>query len=230
MSGCDNCGAKAGCSHRKQAMFSEIDSAMARIYPTQTWGQRDFSLELESQFDDEALQGLSEILATALDAKTVVQPGNDSEYCSYIYVMCMGRPPCLAEARAAGTAIPGSDESVNELYLRVCVSHLVPFVAVQESSMTISGTDGGLFVRESILGGVYSAPLLPRFRKLISILEKEGLIHLDCGEIDKPPKGFSPGDYGELFEGDPVTMNFLFFPQPMSASVVTQMAVAKRSA
>ncbi len=39
--GCTNCGNKGGCDARKHEMFGAIDEALARLYPTRRWDERD---------------------------------------------------------------------------------------------------------------------------------------------------------------------------------------------
>ena len=39
MGGCGNAGAKGGCDDRKSPMFAAMESTLARLYPTRTWGE-----------------------------------------------------------------------------------------------------------------------------------------------------------------------------------------------
>ena len=39
--GCTNCKSKTGCDHRKGEMLEQVDQALARLYPTRTWGEPD---------------------------------------------------------------------------------------------------------------------------------------------------------------------------------------------
>ena len=39
--GCTDCGKKGGCDARKHGMFAAIDEALARLYPTRRWDERD---------------------------------------------------------------------------------------------------------------------------------------------------------------------------------------------
>jgi len=39
--GCTSCGNKGGCDSRKHDMMAAIDEALARIYPTRRWAERD---------------------------------------------------------------------------------------------------------------------------------------------------------------------------------------------
>ena len=109
------------------------------------------------------------------------------------------------------SAAPGD---ISERYLRVCVSHLARFAAIQEISMSLTSSGEAFLLEELAKPGVYDAPLLPRLRKLVTLLENEGLCHLDFGEITEPPPGFSSGTYGEHFDGEPAVVNYLFYPQP----------------
>lgn len=215
MSGCTNCGSKVGCDHRKGAMMAELDLALERLYPTRTWGEpRDADVSLPN--DD--LSAIADELAGELKAATFVKLGDDAEPCDYIYVLCMGRTPCVVQVRDHGVPVPDEWRSdgmwVEELYLRLVISHRAPVAAVQQVTVTLIRDGNTFLVRESPRAGVYDAPLLPRMQKLVAVLPAYDLLHVDFGEIAAPPPGFHAGSWRELFGADPAIANYFFYPQP----------------
>jgi hypothetical protein len=213
--GCTSCKSKTGCDHRKGAMMDEVDRALARLYPTQTWGESDDVLA--SGLDPDELAALADELAETLNTATFVVPGGDDSPCDFIYVLCMGRTPCVVQVRDHGVAPPAEWDdatSINELYLRVCVSQRARVAAVQQVAIDLVRDRCGFIVRERPRAGVYDAPLLPRMQKLVATLPAYDLLHVDFGEIAHAPPGFHPGIWRELFGGDPAIANYLFYPQP----------------
>lgn len=220
MSGCTNCGSKGGCDDRKGDMFAALDDTLARLYPTQTWGEID-DAQVASALAPGDLAALAEELATELNGATFVRPGDDDEPCDYIYVLAMGRPPCALQVRDFGVAVPdewprrATDPALQELYLRVTISHLAPMAAVQQVTMTVHADDaGGLTIREAARAGVYDAPLLRRMQRLVAILPAYGLTHLDFGEISAPRPPLAAGAWRALYGGEPAVANYLFSPRP----------------
>lgn len=220
MGGCTNCAAKSGCTDRKGTMFQELDQALARLYPTRTWGQPDDLARFEGGISEEDGYALAEEMALALDAATFFRPGEPDEYCDYIYVLCLGREPCLVQIRDGAVPLPDeiaqgpADVLIQEQYLRVCLSHMARVAGVQQTAMELGRVGGDYLVREMPRPGVYDAPLLRRFQRLVSLLPAYEVVHLDFGEISAPPPGFDPGEYPHLYGDLPHTANYLFYPQP----------------
>ena len=225
MGGCTNCKGKAGCDHRKGAMLESVDRALETLYPTKTWGEPDDSLGASVAAADEGLHGmpadelaaLAEELAQELNAATFVREGGDDEPCDYIYVLCMGRTPCVLQARDHGVPIPAEWRDVDaleELYLRVVISQRARVAAVQQVAIQLVRDGNGFIVRESPRASVYDAPLLRRMQKLVAILPAYDLLHVDFGEIAHAPPGYNAGSWRELFGGEPSIANYLFYPQP----------------
>lgn len=231
MGGCENCGAKKGCTHRKDGMFAEIDRVMDRLYPTRTWGEPDDLARFGAGIGDEEGQALAEELARELDASTFYRAGDDGDYCDYIYILCVGREPCLIQLRDGQVPVPDelrtAEPPISELYLRVCLSHMARLAGVQQVAMELDTQPDKVaagpgdspdhldyLVHERPRAGVYDAPLLRRMQRLVAILPAYDITHLDFGEISAPPTGFFPGNYAELYGGAPHTANFLFYPQP----------------
>jgi hypothetical protein len=214
--GCTNCKAKSGCDDRKGTMFEALDGAIARLYPERVWGRPDDRARLDAGVCEHDAEALSSELAAELDASTFYRPGRDDEYCDYIYVQCIGREPNLVQIRDGGAAMPDeiAGELVREQYLRVCLSTMARFAGVQQVAMSLDWDDGEPVVVEAPRAGVYDAPLLRRFQKLVAILPAYDIVHLDFGEICAPIEGFDAGDYVRLYGGQPLKANYVFYPQP----------------
>ena len=213
--GCTNCKSKSGCDDRKGSMIASVDQALEQLYPTRTWGESDDS-EIAGPPPDE-IAGLADELAATLGAATFVRPGGDDEPCDYIYVLCLGRPPCIVQVRDHGVAVPAEwygTDSLRELYLRLVISQRARVAAVQQVAVDLARAPNGFLVREQPRAGVYDAPLLHRLQKLVATLPGYDLLHVDFGEIAHAPPGYRAGAWRELFGGEPAIANYLFYPQP----------------
>jgi len=235
MGGCTNCKGKVGCDHRKGAMIESVDRALESLYPTRTWGEPDDTQS--AGMPCEELAALADELAAELGAATFVREGGDDEPCDYIYILCMGRTPCVVQVRDHGVAPPAEWQQVDapemerggftptrgieELYLRVVISQRARVAAVQQVSVDLVKSDGGWLVRERPRAGVYDAPLLHRLQKLVAILPAYELLHVDFGEIAHAPTGYLAGTWRELFGGEPAIANYLFYPQPTTMVATT---------
>jgi hypothetical protein len=235
MGGCTNCGSKTGCDHRKGEMMSAVDAALAALYPSKTWGEPDERVALTLVPEPVDLAALAEELAVELRAATFVRHGGDDEPCDYLYVLCLGRTPCIVQVRDHEVPVPAEwapGTGVSEQYLRLCISHRAAMVAIQQVSMEATYEDGALVVREAPRAGVYDAPLLSRMQRAVAILPAYGLLHVDFGEIAGPPSGYAGGQWPEKFGGGvklPSIANYLFFPQPptMVSMACTPLAPAR---
>ena len=220
MGGCTNCGSKTGCDHRKGEMMGAVDEALASLYPSKTWGEPDERVAMSLRPDPTDLAGLAEELALELRAATFIRQGGDDEPCDYIYMLCLGRTPCIVQVRDHDVPVPREWEpgvGCNELYLRLCISHRAPMAAIQQVAMEAVYQDGAVMVREAPRAGVYDAPLLSRMQRAVAILPAYGLLHVDFGEIAGPAAGYEGGQWPALYgEGrkQPTIANYLFFPQP----------------
>jgi hypothetical protein len=212
-------------------MFAALDAAMQRLYPSRRWGDRTEPAAPEAGVPLELIPALSDQLAARLKTLVVHLPGGPHETCDYLHVLCLGRTPSLLEVReglAAPSAIVSDDgPELVELYLRVVLSTLVPFAAVQQVALSarLDGDGEALWIEETVRAGVFDPVLLPRFRTLVAVLMEHGLRHLDFGEITEAPKGYDPGDYGERYGGVPGVANYLFYPQPSSSITTTVLSL-----
>ena len=211
-------------------MLADVDAALARIYPTRTWGEPDD--QLCYGMGAQELGHLADELAGELGGATFVRLGEDDEPCDYIYALCLGRPPCIVQVRDHGVPVPAEwheAEAIREQYLRVVISHRARIAAVQQISIDLVRGDGGFLVREAPRAGVYDAPLLPRMQKLVAILPAYDLTHLDFGDIAHAPPGFSAGPWRELYGADPSIANYLFYAQPTTMVSTTYLPSAEAS-
>ncbi|HET9988537.1 MAG TPA: hypothetical protein VFQ65_08450, partial [Kofleriaceae bacterium] len=216
MGGCTNCKGKSGCDDRKGSMMQSVDDALEQLYPSHTWGEAEEPRDPNhAGMPADELDALAEELATELRAATFVRPGGDDEPCDFIYVLALGRAPCIVQVRDHGVAVPEEwGDAVEEMYLRVVVSQRARVAAVQQVAVTAVRDGEHWLVRESPRAGVYDAPLLARMQKLVAILPAYDVLHVDFGEIAHAPPGFHAGTWQQLFGGEPSIANYLFYPQP----------------
>ncbi len=131
-------------------MLGEVDTALAELYPTRTWGEVADVFGASLSADD--LAGLADELASELRAATFVRPGEDDEACDFIYILCMGRTPCAIQVRDHGVSPPAEwldADSISELYLRVVVSQRAPIAAVQQIALDVRRSDDGYVMRRA---------------------------------------------------------------------------------
>ncbi len=233
--GCTNCGNKGGCDSRKHGMFAAVDDALARLYPTRRWDERDDAAALADGITRDEGQVVAVALGERLGTAVVFKPGDPDEWCDYIYVLCLGRTPCVAEIRESlrgdgrGMLPDGTEDGdaggLDERYLRVALSGLARFAGVQEVAMTMRRHGDELVITESARSGVFDPILLPRFQTLVAGLAAADIRHLDFGEIVEAPAGFDPAGHADRFGAEPVIANYLFYPQsPTAVSTVVLRA------
>ncbi len=223
MGGCTNCGSKPGCDDRKGSMMESVEEALARLYPTRTWGARDDRAVGDDPGAAEDAAAIADELAAELDAAVIMRTGGPDEYCDFLYVLCVGRPPCAVQVRDADVPAPAEwrGARIEEHYLRVALSTITRMAAVQEVSITVADEGDGYVIRERARAGVYAAPLLRRFQRLVSIFPAYDILHVDMGEIAGPPPGFAAGPWPDLYVGAPSIANYLFYPQPTTMAVTS---------
>jgi hypothetical protein len=230
---CTSCGNKGGCDSRKGSMFAALDEALARLYPTRRWSERDEAAGFGAGLGAGEGEALAAALSARLSAATLYRPGAADETCDYIYVLCVGRAPSLVELResaldaaaAEGLRAAIADAPLSELYLRVALSTLARFAAVQEVALSaeVDPERGALVLTEAPRAGIFAPTLLRRLQTLVAVLTERHIRHLDFGEIIEPPATFDPGDYAAAYGGVPAIANYLFYPQPPSAITTTTL-------
>ena len=252
--GCTDCGRKGGCDHRKQGMFAALDVELARLYPTRRWDERDDTAALagaDASADDGAhgeapaaddADVLADALARRLKTLVLAAPGDADEWCDYLYVLCVGRTPAIVEVRAGAAPAPGdwvddagisaaadgegAAPAVEERYLRLALSAVGRYAAVQEVAMSLARAGDALVITEQTRSGVFDPVLLPRMQALVAVLAEHDIRHLDYGELLTEPEGFDPGSYPERYGAGraPVLANYLFSPRPPATVTTTAIA------
>jgi hypothetical protein len=203
-------------------MFAAVDEALARLYPTRRWTERDEAAGFGAGVSAGEGVALARALASRLKALAIHRPGTADETCDYVYVLCVGRTPSLIERREGLADRFEDDADVEELYLRVALSTVARFAGVQQVTMRATkDADGNTVISEAPRTGVFDPVLLKRFQALVAVLAEHDVRHLDFGEILTAPEGFDPVDYAERYGGAPVIANYLFFPQPPSSVTTT---------
>lgn len=217
-------------------MFAAIDEALARLYPTRRWGERDEAAAFQGGVAAEEGEALAGALAKRLKTLALFRPGDAEEWCDYIYVLCLGRAPSIVEMREGGADAQianagqeaGDGEILEERYLRVALSAVARFAGVQEVAMSLRRQGDDLVITESARGGVFDPILLPRFQTLVAVLAESDIRHIDFGEIVEAPVGFEADGYRDQFGTEPVIANYLFYPQPPTAVSTTVIAAPPR--
>jgi hypothetical protein len=226
--GCTSCGNKGGCDDRKGGMFGAIDEALGRLYPTQRWDDRDDAVAFRAGVPPSVSEQLARRVSEQLKTLTLLKAGGTDEYCDYLYVLCFGRQPSILELREGVVGADqvwseAADGKIDELHLRVALSSVAPFAAVQQVTLSVSTDEDHLIISETPRTGVFDPPLLPRMQKLVAVLAELNLRHLDFGDLTQPPPGFEPGDYARKYGGEPTMANYFFYPQPASAVTTTML-------
>jgi hypothetical protein len=211
-------------------MVDTVESALERLYPSRAWGEPDDAARFGAGISEEDGQAIADELAAELDAVALFRPGHEDEYCDYIYVLCIGREPCAVQIRDGEVPMPeeiGDGDVIRELYLRVCLSGMARLAGVQQIAIDLQRDGEELIIREQPRAGVYDAPLLRRFQRLVAILPAYDIVHVDFGDISSPPEGFDHGDYPQRYGLLPHRVNYLFYPQPSTTEVTTILSRAR---
>ncbi|MBC8132972.1 MAG: hypothetical protein H7X95_08335, partial [Deltaproteobacteria bacterium] len=96
-------------------MFAAVDEALARLYPTRRWGERDEASALDAGVTRDEGEALAEAIGKRMKTLALYKPGGADEWCDYIYVLCLGRTPAIVEMRegqAADFAVDSADTDV----------------------------------------------------------------------------------------------------------------------
>jgi hypothetical protein len=216
-------------------MMAAIEDALGRLYPTRRWDERDETVGFRAGVPQGLGPALADRLALGLGALALYRPGGPDEYCDFVYLLCFGRRPSVLEVRE-GAAAPAAlleaatDEAtgLSELHLRVALSTVAPFAAVQQVALSARVDGGDLVCSEAPRAGVFDGILLPRMQKVVAALTELEVRHLDFGDLTVPPAGFDGGEYERRFGGPPALVNYLFYPQPASAVTTTVLDAAQR--
>ncbi|MCP4445498.1 MAG: hypothetical protein GY811_09170 [Myxococcales bacterium] len=221
MGGCTNCSGKSACEDHKGEMLDTVAQWMDKLYPTRIWGQPNDAVAIDAGVGQEDVMALAEELSTELKGATIFREGGEGDACDYVYVLCQGRETCGLQVRYGGAELPlewDTEHALCEFYLRVSISTMAPLAVVQQVAVTVTREEGEWMISEELASGVYDAPLLKRFQRLVALLPAYGLTHLDLGEISAPPRGYDDGQYQALFGRPAHRVNYLFFREPSAMS------------
>jgi hypothetical protein len=222
-------------------MMGEVNDTLERLYPSKRWHERADHLAMTSGVSQEEGRQLALALCQKLKAFALYKPGTPEDFSDYIYVLCFGRQPSILEVREGvidladfiAQAPEGEESGVKELYLRVALSSLCPFAAVQEVRMSLSLLDNepgnavsGAIVEEQVRAGVFDPILLARYQKLVAVLAETNIRNIDFGEINEAPEGFDGSAHEEMFGAKATIANYLFFAGP-SAGISAECVLAK---
>jgi hypothetical protein len=209
------CARAAGCGGRKGEQAELIARTIERMYPTRRWGVLADAERFRAGVPAALTRAIARAASESLQARTFFCEGGEDELCDYVYVLCVGREPCLYELRARGGA-PEADK-IEEKYLRLACSHLFRAATVQEVAFTLRQRDGVVELREATRDGVYDPVLLRRLQKLVDVVAESGLRYLDFGMLceDAPQEPVIDfGDYAEQYGTAPSALALLFSPRP----------------
>jgi hypothetical protein len=219
--GCSNCSQAGGCESHKVPQRAAIDAVLTTLYPSREWGMLDDEARLGAGIGPTEARRLARMLAVAARAPSFHRGPGPEDHAETIYLLCVGRAPALVDVRD-GLAAPEGD-GVRERYLRVHLSHLGRLACVQEVAMELERDGAGWLVREVPRPGVYDPQLLKRMRKVVALIEAQGIEHLDFGLLDGAHPDLLPGEYPARFGVPPALVNYLFYAQPARTSVTTYL-------
>jgi hypothetical protein len=227
----DGCARAGGCGTRKGGQRALIARALARLYPTGTWGELDDEARFRRGLGRGGALRLARGASEALKAPTLLVEGGPDELCDFLYVLCVGREPGLIAVREGREALePGAEElDVRERYLRVALSSLARLAAVQEVEVTLERDGGQLWIREAPRAGVYDPILLKRFQKLVDLVGAHGAAHLDMGLLDAEPVGMEGAAYQARYGRAPRIVNYLFYPSPTTTARISAVGAGGRT-
>lgn len=257
MGGCgtckSECGREDGCGTRKAEQTVILDRLLAELYPSRRWGQPDEARCFRNGLGEAEVLRLGQQLADVLKAPVYFVPGGPDDFCDFLYVLCVGRPPALVELRAEPEAAATADgatgaltpeaAAIRERYLRLCCSRIVRAVCVQEVAMELElgaaasdGSDGAApdlasvaVIKELPLPGVFDPKLLKRFQKTVDLLMAQGIEHLDMGLLDVPAgqRELDGTAYVERYGDEPALLNFFFYAQPVRTAALSFVPLSR---
>lgn len=219
MGGCTNCKSKPGCDDRKTVMFRVMESTLAALYPSKTWGEINDAAIVPPVID---LDAFARDISQELAAPAFVMTGSEEDPCDRIDILCVGRHPCSRTLHPDNTAEVAAFPEGDEHFLRVLISQLAPVVAVQEVIVGARRVDQQLLLTETTRAGVFSPALLSRMQRLVALFPTYELEHLDFGDMSSPPSGFHPGQWPSRFGAPaPALSNYFFLSRPATLDVVS---------
>jgi hypothetical protein len=185
-----------------------MDRVLAEVYGAQpTWGVLDDEARFGRGLGAGEIQRAAKAISAATRAPTFFRRGEPDDLCDFVYVLCVGRTPCLVEVREQG--VEAEAEKISEQYLRIAFSSLGRMATMQEVGFELF--DG--VISELPRPGVYDPKLLKRMRSAVDFIESCDIEHIDFGLLDRPAPA-APGDYVLRYGTEPTLLNFFFYAQP----------------
>src|SRR5262245_26801933 len=155
------------------------------MYPTHRWGEIDDAARLRAGVPASLGERLARAAARRLAAPAWFRAGAEDDLCDWLWILCMGRQPCLLELREG--LVPTDailERKVEERYLRVALSSLVRAATMQEVQMRLRRLDDGTVeLQERTRDGVFDPLLLKRMQNMVDLLVAADLVHLDFGML-----------------------------------------------
>jgi hypothetical protein len=220
--GCADCDKSGGCESHKGPQRAALDAAIARVYPSKTWGRPDDEARFGAGVPSREVRRIARALSVACRAPAFHRAARPDDLCELVYVLCVGREPALIEVRDGRASAEG--DGIRERYLRVAFSTVARIACVQEVAMEL---DAGI-LRELPQPGVYDGKLLKRMRAIVDLVEANDIEHIDFGLLDVERDDLDGGDYRERYGCAPALVNFLFYAEP--ARTASSLAINAPSA
>jgi hypothetical protein len=228
--GCSDCNNKGGCGVRKGEEKQLLGSLLPRLYPSGRWGVPDDEACFRQGVTAREGRRLARNAAEVLQAPARFVPGDATEGCDYVYVLCVGREPGLVDLRDRPAIDLPDGDRIRERYLRAALSTMARIAAVQEIAFELDREGDVYIVREKPRDGVYDPILLARTQKLVDLLVGADITYLDFGLLTKPATRYAEGlvdaDYEERYGQPAATVNWLFYPQPATTARISVIPAA----
>jgi len=204
-------------------MFSDVETALSRLYPSRTWGELD--LKTGGGLGADRVQSFCESLSRGAQRACYLRLGGHEDWSDVVDVQCIGRQPGLA-------ALLGSDAGpvdevrrecadtggIQELYLRVVFSALAPLATTMEVRLTLTCEASGWWLHEDRRAGVFDPLLLSPYRKVVEVLSSNLIRNVDFGDLASVPTGYDGSAFKARYGTAAWTANYLFFPEPCNTS------------
>jgi hypothetical protein len=234
------CGSALSCGGRKSDQAALISAAITRLYPTLRWGEIDDTARYRAGVSPAVAQRIARAASETLKARTWYREGAEDELCDYVDVLCVGREPALLELRYGRVApvdlAPGAPvariDRIDESYLRIAFSSLLPAATVQEVQLHLRRDGDSYEIREQTRDGVYDPVLLKRLQQAVDLIRRAGLAYFDfgmlCEDAPREPVVDFAG-YRALYGASPTACALLFSPRPPITTSTVLVSAASYS-
>jgi hypothetical protein len=202
-----------GCGHRADR---EADRRRARaILQGVPRGPAGLGELLGSGLDADACRDVATRIEGILPVRVLPRRADACGHGDCLYVLAGVHRPCLLELRDGGCSRAAEVGDRPETYLRVALSPLGRFAAVQETVLSIAGLGDGLrLVAEHPLAGVAAPLLRPIAAGVGGVLRDAGIALLDFGLLAEPAGGAADPSFESRWGAAPTLWSILFDPAP----------------